>query len=95
MKAKFRFTGAYIEEQVVGGSDEGLTAVLNVDVIYDDGQVFKGSAKIKQTVGSDYKDKIIEVGSIEGLPSDRKYDYHQFAEAARQFYTTRVVKKGS
>jgi hypothetical protein len=94
MSAKFEFKGGYIEEQIVGGPDEGLSAILTVSVKFDDGQIFTGTARIKQTVGSDYREKIIEVGPIQGLPRERKYDYSEFAKAARQYYTTRVVKKG-
>lgn len=95
MKAKrFNFIGAYIEEQVVGGPNEMLSAVVEVELPYGDGKHFRCKSRIKQTVGSNYKDKVIEVGPIQGLPSGVEYDHAEFASLAREYYTNRIVKMG-
>jgi hypothetical protein len=45
-------------------------------------------------VGSDYRERIIEVGPVEGLEAGIEYVHHDFAEAARRYYTERIVKQG-
>ena len=91
MKVKIDFTGSDIIEQRIGGPDEMLVAEVYFRATFADGQVFNGKSKIKQTVGSNYRDKIIEVSPPEGLPQDRPISYDQFSQAARKYYTEKIV----
>ena len=94
MKAYLKnFTGSRIQKQTVGGPDEMCDAEVFCEFIYL-GQDFPCKARIKQTVGSSYKSKVIEVYRVEGLPAGAKYDHDTFAEKARHYYTLRIVKQG-
>ena len=94
-EVKIVFIGAYSVEQQIGGPDEMLAAEAAFKATFPDGKTFKGTTRIKQTVGSSYKDKMIEVGQPVGLPPDRIVPWDEFSEAARNYFTERIVKPGS
>ena len=86
MKATLKgFTGSYIREQHVGGSDEVLDADVSCTFVLDDGRQVGCMARLKQTVGSDYKQEMIEVWPVRGLPDGAEYDHNAFAEQARRY----------
>ncbi len=87
------FTGSHIWEQIVGGPNEMCDAEVACTFVYG-GWEFACKARIKQTIGSVYKDKTIEIYPVEGLPPSVDYDHHAFAKEARLYYTERVVKLG-
>ncbi len=94
MKALLKkFTGSRIRKQTVGGQDEMYDAEVFCIFQYQ-GKDYPCKASIKQTVGSSYKSKVIEVYRVEGLPAGAKYDHDTFAEKARHYYTLRIVKQG-
>ena len=94
MKAHLKgFTGSSIREQIVGGPFEMCDADVSFTFEYD-GREVACEARIRQTVGSAYKDKTTEVYPVEGLPPDVEYDHETFAKEARLYYTERIVKQG-
>lgn len=83
MKAPLKgFTGSYIREQIVGGANEMLDADVACTFDYG-GREVACKARIKQTIGSAYKDKTIEIYPVKGLPPDVEYDHETFAKEAR------------
>ena len=88
------FTGSYIREQRIGGADEMCDADVFCAFLLADGRSLSCQARIKQTTGSTYGEKIIEVGPVQGLPADAEYDHNGFAEQARRYYTERIIKQG-
>ncbi|MFB3110862.1 MAG: hypothetical protein ACE10G_02405 [Gemmatimonadales bacterium] len=94
MKALLKkFTGSRIRKQTVGGQDEMYDAEVFCIFQYQ-GKDYPCKASIKQTVGSSYESRGIEVYRVEGLPAGALYDHDTFAETARHYYTERVVKLG-
>ncbi len=94
MEVKITFTGVYMIEQRIGGPDEMCDAEVKFVATFPDGKSFNGTTKIKQTVGSSYKDKNIEVWPPSGLPPDREIPWDQFSEEARGYYAEKIVKMG-
>ncbi len=93
MAVKITFTGVHIVEQEIGGPGEMLDAEVKFVATFPDGQSFEGAARIKQTVGSRYADKVIEVFPPTGLPQGREIPWDQFSSAATRFFTEKIVKK--
>ena len=92
MKAHLKgFTGSDIREQIIPFPNEMCDADLSFTFEYG-GREVACKARIKQTIGSAYKDKTIEVYPVEGLPPDAEYDHETFAKEARLYYTERIVK---
>lgn len=95
VKAKLKgFTGSYIREQRIGGPDEMCDADVTCVFTVEGGREVVAKARIKQTVGTSYGEKVIEVYPVEGLPANVEYDHEPFAAEARRFYTERIVKQG-
>lgn len=96
MKATLReFTGADIREQGLRILGQALDADVFCTFVLEDGQEVRCKARLKQTVGSAYKDQVIEVYLVEGLPPGAEYDYGEFAKAARHYYSEHAVKQAS
>ncbi len=94
MKAHLKdFTGSSIQEQIIAGPNEMCDADVSFTFEYG-GREVACEARIKQTIGSAYKDRTIEVYPVEGLPPGVEYDHETFAKEARLYYTERVVKLG-
>lgn len=94
METRIDFTNTHIVEQRIGGPDEMLIADVGFRATFPDGQSFDGSTKIKQTVGSTYGEKIIEVAAPTGLPPGRDIPHDQFSKVVTEFYTERIIKLG-
>jgi len=94
MPVEIVFTGANIVEQRIGGADEMLVANVRFKAKFPDGKTFDGSTIIKQTVGSTYGEKIIEVAPPAGLPPDRVIPHEPFSAEVKRYYTERIVKLG-
>jgi hypothetical protein len=86
------FTGSKVTKQVIGGPDEMCDAEVYCLFTADDGTEFRGTARVKQTTGSNYSDKMIEIYPVKGLPEGTEYDHGVFRERATQYYTEKIVK---
>ncbi len=89
-----RFTGSRIQQQIIGGPDEVCDTELDCTFILDDGQEVECKSRIRQTGGSAYINKIVEVEPVEGLPADAEYDHEMFAMMAERYFNDRVVNQG-
>ena len=95
MKAYLKgFTGSRIQKRIIGGRPM-CGAELDCTFILDDGRRVECKTKIRQTGGSAYGNKNIDVDPVEGLPADTEYDHEMFAEVAAHYYNDRVLKQGN
>jgi len=88
-----KFTRRHIRKKTVGGRDEMCDAEVFCIFEYQ-GKDYPCKASIKQTLGSSYKSRVIEVYRVEGLPAEALYDHDTFAEKARHYYIAQIVKQG-
>ncbi len=95
MKLSLKFTGSLILQQVIGGPDEMCDAIVYCTFGLEGGREVACQAKVKQTVGSAYEENMIEVHSVEGLPPGAEYDHDAFAEAARRYFTSHMMRQRS
>ncbi len=89
-----RFTGSRIQNRIIGGRPMCETE-LDCTFILDDGRRVECKTRIRQTGGSAYSNKIIDVDPVEGLPADAEYDHEMFAEAAAYYFNDLVLKQGN
>ncbi len=90
-----RFTGSCIQKRIMLDADEMWETELDCTFILDDGQRVECKTWIRQTGGSAYSDKIIDVDPVEGLPADAEYDHEMFAEVAADYFNDLVLKQGN
>ncbi len=95
MRTTLKFTGTLILHQIIGGPDEMCDAIVYCTFGLEGGREVACQAKVKQTVGSAYEEKMIEVHPVEGLPPGAEYDHGAFAEAARRYFTGHMMKQRS
>lgn len=96
MKATLKqFTGGRIREQTLGDPDEMCDAEVYCTFTLEDGRETQCKARVKQTTGSAYRDKVIEVYPIEDLPPGTTYDHDDFRERATRYYTEKIMKHGA
>ncbi len=95
MRTTVKFTGTLILHQVIGGPDEMCDAIVYCTFGLEDGRELTCQAKVKQTVGSTYEEKMIEVHPVEGLSPGAEYNHDAFAEAARRYFTGHFMKQRS
>ncbi len=51
-------------------------------------------ASVRRHVGTLPDSKHIEIGRVQGLPADAKYDHDESAASARKYYAEKVLAKG-
>ncbi len=51
-------------------------------------------AFVRRHIGTLPNSKHIEIGRVQGLPADAKYDHDEFAVRARKYYAEKVLAKG-
>ncbi len=51
-------------------------------------------ASVRRHIGTLPDSKHIEIGRVQGLPADAKYDHDEFAAWARKYYSEQILKRG-
>jgi hypothetical protein len=78
--------------QDLGSNDEHMISQVFFSLEVDGKAKGEFSATLKQTVGSEFNDADIEVGSPDGYDGD--FDHGGFSHVARQYFTSLIGQHG-